>query len=70
MQDTRKIQCPRCKRETSIGKDNPSRPFCSERCRLIDLGRWMSGDFCISDQTTSDEDPVPVSPLPPDSQDL
>jgi endogenous inhibitor of DNA gyrase (YacG/DUF329 family) len=27
--------------------DNPSRPFCSERCRLIDLGNWASGDYRV-----------------------
>jgi len=34
--------CPTCNRETSLGNENPWRPFCSERCRLIDLGEWVS----------------------------
>ncbi len=39
-------KCPMCKKETRW-KDNPFRPFCSERCRLIDLGKWASEDYRI-----------------------
>ena len=28
--------------------DLPSFPFCSERCRLVDLGRWIDGDYAIA----------------------
>ena len=45
--DKQKIHCPVCKKETTW-IDNPFRPFCSERCRLIDLGKWASGDYRIS----------------------
>ncbi len=41
-----KIKCPICKKETQWD-DNPFRPFCSERCRLIDLGKWASEDYRI-----------------------
>ena len=41
-----KIKCPRCKKETQW-EDNPSRPFCSEQCRLVDLGRWADEDYRI-----------------------
>jgi len=40
------MKCPRCGTETEF-EGNPHRPFCSERCRLIDLGRWLSGDYAI-----------------------
>jgi endogenous inhibitor of DNA gyrase (YacG/DUF329 family) len=40
------IKCPICKKETTWS-DNPFRPFCSERCRLIDLGKWASEDYRI-----------------------
>ncbi|HZV82654.1 MAG TPA: DNA gyrase inhibitor YacG [Geobacteraceae bacterium] len=40
------VKCPICKREVQW-TDNPSRPFCSERCRLIDLGAWSSGDYRV-----------------------
>ncbi len=37
----RKLQCPQCKKETHW-EENPWRPFCSQRCKLIDLGDWAS----------------------------
>jgi endogenous inhibitor of DNA gyrase (YacG/DUF329 family) len=43
---SKKIKCPVCKKET-IWDENPFRPFCSERCRLIDLGKWASEDYRI-----------------------
>jgi endogenous inhibitor of DNA gyrase (YacG/DUF329 family) len=42
-----KITCPVCKKETAW-KDNPFRPFCSERCRLIDLGNWAAEEYRIA----------------------
>ncbi len=41
-----KVICPICKKEAAW-EDNPFRPFCSERCRLIDLGKWASEDYRI-----------------------
>jgi len=32
--------CPRCGAQVAWSPDNPYRPFCSERCKLIDLGDW------------------------------
>ena len=40
------ITCPTCKRETTW-EENPFRPFCSERCRLLDLGKWASEEYRI-----------------------
>ena len=34
------IACPTCGKKGTYTPDNPSRPFCSERCKLIDLGEW------------------------------
>lgn len=36
--------CPRCGKP-STWQDNPYRPFCSERCKLIDLGAWANDDY-------------------------
>ena len=36
------VKCPTCEKEIPWNKDNPYRPFCSERCKLIDLGEWAS----------------------------
>jgi endogenous inhibitor of DNA gyrase (YacG/DUF329 family) len=41
-----KIKCPTCKQRTEW-QNNPFRPFCSERCKLIDLGAWASGKYRI-----------------------
>ena len=40
------VRCPTC-RKTSEWEGNPSRPFCSERCKLLDLGKWLQGDYRI-----------------------
>ncbi|MBI4686844.1 MAG: DNA gyrase inhibitor YacG [Nitrospirae bacterium] len=41
-----KIKCPICKKVTTW-EENPFRPFCSERCKIIDLGKWASGEYKI-----------------------
>ena len=43
----KKINCPYCGKETVYSSANPSRPFCSDRCRLIDLGEWASEKYAI-----------------------
>ncbi len=40
------ISCPVCKK-IAQWKDNVSRPFCSERCKLTDLGRWAEGAYAL-----------------------
>ena len=41
-----KLRCPICKKPVKSAE--PDFPFCSERCRLIDLGKWASGEYVIS----------------------
>ncbi|MFN6203842.1 MAG: DNA gyrase inhibitor YacG [Acidobacteriota bacterium] len=43
----KRVVCPSCHKETTW-EDNPSRPFCSERCRLIDLGRWATEEYRVA----------------------
>lgn len=40
------LRCPTCK--SLVPADGEDVPFCSDRCRLIDLGEWASGDYKIS----------------------
>ena len=40
------VRCPICKKEVSF--DNPDMPFCSDRCRVLDLGNWASQRYVIS----------------------
>lgn len=51
------MRCPVCKRET-IFEGNPFRPFCSERCKLIDLDNWLSGRYRISTPIERPEEAV------------
>ncbi|MDR1709676.1 MAG: DNA gyrase inhibitor YacG [Candidatus Accumulibacter sp.] len=41
------VRCPRCGAETPWSVQNPHRPFCSERCKLIDLGAWASEAYRV-----------------------
>ncbi|RYY03588.1 MAG: DNA gyrase inhibitor YacG [Gammaproteobacteria bacterium] len=42
-----KLNCPTCKKAILWNEDFPFRPFCSDRCRLIDLGEWASENHKI-----------------------
>lgn len=42
-----KVQCPTCQKDVEWIASNVDRPFCSARCRLIDLGEWASGNHAI-----------------------
>ncbi len=53
---TVKVRCPICKK--SVNKTAPDFPFCSERCRTIDLGKWASGSYVVSSPVTDAEDPI------------
>jgi endogenous inhibitor of DNA gyrase (YacG/DUF329 family) len=48
------MKCPICKKDVALGA--PDFPFCSERCRLIDLGKWASEDYKISEPATPHRD--------------
>ena len=50
--EPRTIICPTCKKK-STWKDNPFRPFCSERCRLVDLGKWAFEEYRIAGEKKS-----------------
>jgi hypothetical protein len=41
------VNCPQCGTPTPWSAANPYRPFCSERCKLIDLGQWASEGYRI-----------------------
>jgi endogenous inhibitor of DNA gyrase (YacG/DUF329 family) len=41
------VPCPICSKPALFSPANPFRPFCSERCKLIDLGQWASESYCI-----------------------
>lgn len=49
---TKSFPCPRCG-QASHWQANAFRPFCSERCKLIDLGAWASEDYKIASSDSS-----------------
>lgn len=43
----RTVSCPRCGRPAAFDPSNRWRPFCSERCKLVDLGDWASERYRV-----------------------
>jgi uncharacterized protein len=41
------VACPQCGQAVVYSTDNPFRPFCSERCKMIDLGAWADETYRI-----------------------
>jgi endogenous inhibitor of DNA gyrase (YacG/DUF329 family) len=41
------VTCPHCGREHQWDSGNRFRPFCSERCKMIDLGRWANEEYRV-----------------------
>jgi endogenous inhibitor of DNA gyrase (YacG/DUF329 family) len=60
------VQCPICQREMA-GQSTaewPQLPFCSPRCKLVDLGRWLGEKYgCPVDSDTSEEVAPETEPL-------
>ncbi|MDA8084834.1 MAG: DNA gyrase inhibitor YacG [Nitrospiraceae bacterium] len=50
-----KIRCPIC-REMTTWEENPFRPFCSERCKLTDLGGWATETYRVPAKMEEEED--------------
>jgi endogenous inhibitor of DNA gyrase (YacG/DUF329 family) len=61
----RLVPCPACKTPTPYSQDNRWRPFCSERCRALDLGAWASESYRVAAAAPADQDEPPLPPLPP-----
>lgn len=54
----RLVNCPVCGKAAPFDTGNPFRPFCSERCKLIDLGQWATESYRV---------PAEDEPEPPES---
>ena len=50
------VPCPRCGAQAPYAPENRWRPFCSERCRMIDLGQWASESYRVPVEDTPIED--------------
>lgn len=51
---SRRITCPTC-RETGPWPDMTYAPFCSERCKMVDLGRWLGEEYRITSPLTAED---------------
>lgn len=59
------VACPTCKKSVAWNEKAAYRPFCSERCKLIDLGEWASEGHSIPGEPAYPED-IPAGTENPD----
>ncbi|MGB0715799.1 MAG: DNA gyrase inhibitor YacG [Phycisphaerae bacterium] len=52
-----RFECPECEKvvEVATNTDLPTRPFCSDRCKMIDLGKWLDGSYMTSHPAGPDD---------------
>lgn len=66
MKRVRSLRCPICRK--IVLASEPEYPFCSERCRTIDLGKWASGGYVISSPLNDPENENPEYPSESDEK--
>jgi endogenous inhibitor of DNA gyrase (YacG/DUF329 family) len=59
------VKCPTCRRPVEWSEQSAYRPFCSDRCRLIDLGAWLTEQHKIPEEPGEDSGAEP-EPAPHD----
>jgi endogenous inhibitor of DNA gyrase (YacG/DUF329 family) len=62
MNSSTRVICPTCKRPIEWNETFPWRPFCSERCKLVDLGAWLTEAHAIAGEPV---DALAVDPNKP-----
>ncbi|MCI4625020.1 MAG: DNA gyrase inhibitor YacG [Candidatus Magnetoovum sp. WYHC-5] len=50
-----KVKCPKCAKE-SLWDGNPYRPFCSKRCKIMDLAAWAKEEYIIEGAVNEEDD--------------
>ena len=66
----RQLRCSICQKAVAPRKENSSFPFCSPRCRSIDLGKWLGEEYRRPEPAEDErEDETPASTADPDSPD-
>ena len=48
MEQVKTVKCPTCGAAVAWLPENAFRPFCSERCKMIDLGAWAESEYSIA----------------------
>jgi endogenous inhibitor of DNA gyrase (YacG/DUF329 family) len=63
------VPCPRCGGPAAFTPENKWRPFCSERCKIIDLGAWAAESYRVpaEEQDGHEDEADDASPKPPGS---
>jgi uncharacterized protein len=56
-----KVRCPQCAKTVEYLASNPNRPFCSERCKMIDLGAWASDQYAIPGKSPEADDSLDLT---------
>lgn len=51
------VRCPTCRQPSGARGANRAFPFCSDRCRLLDMGRWLDGAYRIPGEPAGDAPP-------------
>ena len=59
----RTVRCPACGGPSRYAPDNAYRPFCSERCKMFDLGAWANESFRVEASSEESDGPLPTEPL-------
>lgn len=65
-------ECPTCRKLHTVAEasEAPFRPFCCERCKMVDLGRWLDGTYVVSESTQPEtSDGLDGDPPPGDEGD-
>ena len=52
----RVVSCPQCGKPVEWSPANRYRPFCSERCKMVDLDRWLTGQYAIPGESIVEEE--------------
>ncbi len=52
------VKCPSCQKLVTWGPESPFRPFCCERCKLIDLGEWAAESHRIPDTSPREDEDI------------
>ncbi len=63
-----RLVCPTCRRKVAYTDlaEVPYRPFCSRRCKLVDLGKWLNEEYRISEPIDGSEEAPAAPPPQPD----
>ena len=63
----RSVPCPRCGKQVPWIPENAFRPFCSERCKAVDLGAWATEQYRVA-TVEQEEETGSLPPVPPAAQ--